>query len=1436
MEISEVISKVPVVGKLGGALWKFKVESEAKARSLRTYPWTLKTRYGKLPNQESKNLNSIDILDIFVPQNAIEYLYIGQLEKIDFEEDDDITINNKDDDDNEDNDNTTNNKDDDADPDSLKSESVLDVFEEEVNRLLVILGDPGSGKSTLVRYLALDWAKWWTEEEMGRWLGLKSTIESYCEFIQGKKLKQFPILIELGDYTKNRKEGESFREFWYRGIVADRKLNKENPTELNNQNIVVIFDGLNEIEDRQVYLDTVRQIIYFASQNHHTRIIVTSRIIDYDDKSFESFENANFLHFKLEHFDDSQREKFINKWCNLETKENRFNRKRESKKKSSIKKYSPQETAEDKEKRLSGEIDKFTSMAGNPDIAGNPELLMMMVRILEDRGSLTEQELYDRLSRMRLASSNENRIDRREKQVILGLIAYEMQFGVHELGGNSLDNKSLKELLIDYFDSQRYNDPRELAVWTIEKLKSGRFITTVDSGDTYSFVNPKILGYFCAREVKRRFKILLLPIKTLFLPKIFGDHYQNENKHESLRLICATLDVKDALELVSLLMAVSVDRVKHLNEKNLATEATIQHLYLARECLTEIKDYYRINLKIDSELKEKLQTELCKPGVSLNQKAAKIITDSIAKHYEDTLEWLRDTAFKNGDRFVRQAVVESIGEYFNNKSGVYKWLLEIAEKYNQDEFVQRVAIRAIAKYYHMKKAQPPTSGSSPIYCVLEWLKERFNVDQQYLLQIEFVQAIAKYYHKESGTFELIEKCAMNHKNPWVRSSAVKTLAYYYNKKLNTFGWLEKLADDKAQPESVRIAAVESIVLCYGHTPERSKWLKDLKPSLKPVQKNQQTVQSIVIRSIAKYYRDEPDTDTFRWLQQLAEDPQQANSVRIAAVKSIALYYWHKSDTFGWLKKLADEESQRESVRIAAVESIVLYYSHTPERSKWLKGLIKPSKPVQKNQQTVPSIVVRSIAKYYCDEPDTFGWLQECAKESHATSVRIAAVESIAKYYCDEPDTLGWLQKCAEQAQAESVRIAAVESIVLYSQTPEILKWLKELKVSEQVLKKEASTQSTSVDDEAPETTQVTKSVQSVQSIVVRSIAKYYRHEPDTFGWLKERAEDPQQPQSVRIAAVESISLYYWHEPDTLRWLQQRAEEAQPELVRIAAVKSIVQYYSQTPEILKWLKDLIKPSKPVKNMGSIVVRSIAKYYRHEPDTFGWLKERAEDPQQPQSVRIAAVESIELYYCQTPEIAVKSIELYYCQTPEISEWLKGIKLPQTNQPNPEQLRYVRASGQDNENQCGIKSIDYYQKEPNSLIRLQKIALEDKKADVRVAAVKSIIKDYREESDTLKCLQEIAMEVDDLNVRLAAVESIAKYYGQKYFIFAWLKECALNDHEPLVRSASIRAINEYFPRNNEISNILQLVIDRDLDRDIDDEDYPKAVAVQILKDRYK
>jgi hypothetical protein len=85
------------------------------------------------------------------------------------------------------------------------------------------------------------------------------------------------------------------------------------------------------------------------------------------------------------------------------------------------------------------------------------------------------------------------------------------------------------------------------------------------------------------------------------LDGIFRDDCWNKNRHESLRLICGILDAKFALELVSRLMSLSVDRVDYLDDKNLATKRlfekfsltlfdTSDTVYLPREnrCLDDL--------------------------------------------------------------------------------------------------------------------------------------------------------------------------------------------------------------------------------------------------------------------------------------------------------------------------------------------------------------------------------------------------------------------------------------------------------------------------------------------------------------------------------------------------------------------------------------------------------------------------------------------------------------------------------------------------------------------------------------------------------------------------------------------------------------------------------------------------------------------------------
>jgi HEAT repeats len=1343
----------------------------AKSHSLKTYPRNLQHRYGKLTIQGLKGCNSIDLLDIFVEQNAIEVFDVGQSDEYQKNSNQESQQENNDESQKQDSQQENNFA------WSQQSESVLNILKKEEHRCVVILGDPGSGKSTLVRYLALDWARW-ANKELKQFGGHKMTIDSYLEpylaiIGQGKTPKQFPILIELGEYIKNRKEGESFREYWYRGVAADRKLEKEKLTELNNKNILVIFDGLNEIEDRRLYRDTIHRIIQFANHHHLTKIVVTSRednvLFEEDNRLF----NATFSHFKLENFNDSQRKYFVDRWCNLITKKDKVNKKRRSNKSSHKKeniqqepnkKEDRKEKREDRKKQLLREINRFTS------ISDRPQFLMMMVGILDDQDSLpSEQELYARLLRMLLASSNENEVDRREKQAILGLIAYKMQFGSPELDGNSIDDEPLKQLLISHLDRQKFQDPRSIAVKTIEELESDRFITvtqTFDSKDTYSFVNPKFLAYFCAREVKRQFKISL----SINLENIFIRYWGQDSRHESLRLICGILDVKIALKLVTLLMNQLVDRADCV-DKNFATKSAIEHLWLARECLAEIKDYHHINSRIDQELKEKLkeEIEIQKSAIRLNLEAAKMLTDSIAKHYHNepnTLDWLEKIALENEARFVRSAAVQSIAEYYHYRSDDRILILlqnvatqdsTVAPK-DPDELARRDAIRSIAEYYHTKKdlklARWPDSRSSKDgeYNLLTWLQDCVDLDPDYLVRRESVRAIAKYYHNTSDTLEWLRDCAMQDLHAWVRQSAVQASALYYHKQPDTLKWLQDRALDDKHPNVIR-AAIESITRYHHQKSETLEWLKG------QANNNDELVDA-AIQSIARYYQQE--SDTLKWLK---SDLDRLNGkARKAVVVSISKYYYKEPGTLEWLKEIALKTDRDE--------------------------------PASNNWQPVKSIAVKSIAKYYYQKPGILEWLNEYANsKDERPGVRIAAVESVALYYHQKPGILEWLNEYANSKEEHSdVRIAAVKSIAQYyhyQQKLEILDWLKQYANNN-------------------------KKHLKVRSEAVKSIAQYYHYQQklEILDWLKQYANNEENHSNLRSETVKLIAQYYHQKPEILDWLKEYANNNEKHLdVRSESVKLIAHYYHQKPEILEWLKEY---ANKYANQG--------KYYPLRPRNNRCKSEKDKSKrEQSNNEKLKEVAENTILKCEKKSTEIESLRQQASGQNKEKRRAAVDAIGKDHYENRESLKILQEIAIENKEAdvrlIAVKSIaKYYHKHdthqpglesPNTLMWLQNIAIENKEADVRLVVVKSIAKYYHKRPDVLTCFQKIALEAQKADVRLVAVESIAKFYHKHDDTLTWLKHIALKAAEEIdVRVVAVKSIAKYYPKQPDILTWLKKI----------------------------
>ncbi len=169
---------------------------------------------------------------------------------------------------------------------------------------LVILGDPGSGKSTLMRFLALkhSQALFKGQTDAGADLGPA----------------RFPILIRIADYAEHGMPlGKSLSDF-----LADYCCMHECPktgladmlgAELASGNCLILLDGLDEIVSADERRSVVQRIEDFVRRygNHPNRFVISSRIAGYRSAPLGEL----FAHYAVQEMDEPQVRRFLERWC-----------------------------------------------------------------------------------------------------------------------------------------------------------------------------------------------------------------------------------------------------------------------------------------------------------------------------------------------------------------------------------------------------------------------------------------------------------------------------------------------------------------------------------------------------------------------------------------------------------------------------------------------------------------------------------------------------------------------------------------------------------------------------------------------------------------------------------------------------------------------------------------------------------------------------------------------------------------------------------------------------------------------------------------------------------------------------------------------------------------------------------------------------------------
>lgn len=408
--------------------------------------------------------------------------------------------------------------------------AVLDVITNPKNRNVVILGDPGSGKSTLSRYLVLSLI---TKEDEK----LQETFDGYL-----------PILIELRGYSTEyvNKSCNTFIEYLdFLGETEGCGLTREALDNYlkTNEKAIVIFDGLDEIFDPIQRERIEKQIVGFTTDYPKARVIVTSRIVGYKRNTFR---NADFSTYTLQDFHKPQIDAFIDKWYSIALINN------------------PDEVRTRKE-RINRSLEESSSIR---QLAGNPLLLTIMAIINKHQELPRERwRLYDHASSVLIHHWDWERrikewniqieyVDKDDKEELLARIAYKMQSAPKGIAGNYIHADTLQIEFEKYFIDRYQKNPADAKLASrvlIEQLRERNFILCRYGSNLYGFIHRTFLEYFSACSIVWKFN-KKHEFEIDDLKKVFKEHWGDKSWHEVLRLVCGMIDEKFAEILICYLM------------------------------------------------------------------------------------------------------------------------------------------------------------------------------------------------------------------------------------------------------------------------------------------------------------------------------------------------------------------------------------------------------------------------------------------------------------------------------------------------------------------------------------------------------------------------------------------------------------------------------------------------------------------------------------------------------------------------------------------------------------------------------------------------------------------------------------------------------------------------------------------------------------------
>ena len=200
--------------------------------------------------------------------------------------------------------------------DEMRPLGALEALSTDADRHVVLLGLPGTGKSTFVRYLALRMA----QAEVDRSKNIQTLLPNW----QGGPV--LPIIVSLGRLAEtipaDCKQGSAqlVEDYIVQSLKSDERMAgfaDQILDELEKRGGLVLFDGLDEVANlnlRPIVVQSVEDFVEHYKRQQVNRFLVTCRTYSYHNDSH--WQLTGWSTHELALLDNEKIEFFVKAWHN----------------------------------------------------------------------------------------------------------------------------------------------------------------------------------------------------------------------------------------------------------------------------------------------------------------------------------------------------------------------------------------------------------------------------------------------------------------------------------------------------------------------------------------------------------------------------------------------------------------------------------------------------------------------------------------------------------------------------------------------------------------------------------------------------------------------------------------------------------------------------------------------------------------------------------------------------------------------------------------------------------------------------------------------------------------------------------------------------------------------------------------------------------------